>query len=53
MMVGVGDRLIFTDTLKSGREKIAVNGAIGTVQSVSVGVKGIHVLVQIDGSKTC
>ena len=51
MMVGVGDRLIFTDTLKSGREKIAVNGAIGTVQSVSVGVKGIHVLVQIDGQR--
>ena len=51
MMVGVGDRLIFTDTLKSGREKIAVNGAIGTVQSVSASEKGIRVRVLIDGKR--
>jgi hypothetical protein len=51
MMVGVGDRLIFTDTLKDGRRKLAVNGAIGTVQAVEATEGGVRIRVLLDGQR--
>ena len=51
MMIGAGDRIIFTDTLKAGRQKLAVNGSIGTVQSVSASDKGLRVQVRLDGKR--
>lgn len=53
-LVGVGDRLIFTDTLKEGRRKLAVNGAIGTVQAVEAtdgGEGNVLVRVLLDGQR--
>lgn len=51
MLIGVGDRLIFTDTLKDGRRKLAVNGAIGTVQAVEATDGGVQVRVLLDGQR--
>jgi conjugative relaxase-like TrwC/TraI family protein len=51
IMIGVGDRLIFTDTLKAGRKKVAVNGAIGTVQSAEATDEGVRVRVLLDGQR--
>jgi len=54
MLIGVGDRLIFTDTLKDGRRKLAVNGAIGTVQAVEAtdgGEGNVLVRVLLDGQR--
>ena len=49
--VGEGDRLIFTGTLKEGRQKIAANGTIGTVESVAPSSKGLRVRVRLDGER--
>lgn len=51
LMVGDGDRIIFTDTLKQGRQKIAANGAIGTVQSISPIENGLRIRVLLDGQR--
>ena len=51
LMVGDNDRIIFTDTLKQGRQKIAANGAIGTVQSISPIENGVRIRVLIDGQR--
>jgi hypothetical protein len=49
--LGAGDRIVFTDTLKAGRQKLAANGATGTVLSAEATSEGLHVRVQLDGEK--
>lgn len=49
MSLGAGDRIVFTDTLKSGRQKLAANGALGTVLAVHPADNGLRVRVQLDG----
>lgn len=49
--LGAGDRLVFTDTLKAGRQKLAANGATGTVLSVEAAGEGVHVRMQLDGEQ--
>jgi ATP-dependent exoDNAse (exonuclease V) alpha subunit len=49
MSLGAGDRIVFTDTLKSGRQKLAANGALGTVLAVHSADNGLRVRVQLDG----
>ena len=50
--LAAGDRLVFTDTLKAGKQKLAANGAIGTVLSVAVAGDGLRVRVQLDGQRS-
>jgi conjugative relaxase-like TrwC/TraI family protein len=49
--LGAGDRIVFTDTLKSGRQKLAANGALGTVLAVHPAGEGLRVRVQLDGQR--
>lgn len=49
--LGAGDRIVFTDTLKARRQKLAANGATGTVLSVEADGAGLHVRVQLDGEQ--
>lgn len=51
ILVGVGDRIIFTDTLKEDGRKLAANGALGSVQSVTATENGIRVRVLLDGQR--
>lgn len=51
MKVGKGDRIIFTDTLKQGRTKVAANGALGTVEAVIPTKNGVRVRVLLDGQR--
>jgi len=51
MRIGAGDRILFTDTLKEGRTKLAANGALGTVQSVIPSANGFRVRLLIDGQR--
>lgn len=51
MRLGAGDRIVFKDTLKQGRRKLAANGAIGTVLSVQPAGDGLRVRVQLDGEQ--
>lgn len=51
ILVGVGDRIIFTDTLKQDGRKLAANGALGSVQSVTATENGIRIRVLLDGQR--
>jgi conjugative relaxase-like TrwC/TraI family protein len=49
--LGAGDRIVFKDTLKAGRRKLAANGSLGTVLSVAPAGEGLRVRVQLDGER--
>lgn len=49
--LGAGDRIVFKETLKAGRHKLAANGSLGTVLSVEQAGDGLRVRVQLDGER--